>query len=175
MSELPTIYSWLGKEPGPKMLMEALKLYGVLEKQGNGNNPAILAWAKECGIKGYTADSIPWCGLFMAVVAQRAGKPLPGNPLWAKDWASWGDPVKSARLGDVLVFARDGGGHVGLYAGEDDAAYHVLGGNQGDAVSIKRVLKSRCIAIRNHYSTAVPDNVRSIRLAANGRLSTGEA
>jgi cell wall-associated NlpC family hydrolase len=35
-------------------------------------------------------------------------------------------------LGDVLVFRRGGGGHVALYVGEDEEAFHVLGGNQAD-------------------------------------------
>ena len=35
-------------------------------------------------------------------------------------------------LGDILTFKRNGGGHVGLYVGEDKDCYHVLGGNQGN-------------------------------------------
>jgi hypothetical protein len=41
----------------------------------------------------------------------------------------------------VLVFERPGGGHVGYYFGEDATAYHVLGGNQGDAVTIARIAR----------------------------------
>ena len=48
----------------------------------------------------------------------------------------------------MLVFTRPGGGHVGFYVGEDAAAYHILGGNQGDAVTIVRIVKSRYIARR---------------------------
>jgi hypothetical protein len=50
--------------------------------------------------------------------------------------------------GAVLVFEREGGGHVGFYVGEDSTHYHVLGGNQGDAVSIVRIARSRSIARR---------------------------
>ena len=175
MTKLPTAYTWLAQESGPKLLIEALKLYGTTEKSGPANNPVILAWAGECGIRGYGADSIPWCGLFVAVVARRAGKPLPKNPLWARDWATWGEPSLKPALGDVLVFSRDSGGHVGLYVGEDGLAYHVLGGNQGDCVSIKRIAKNRLIAARRLYSVGAPENVRAIRLAASGALSRNEA
>jgi uncharacterized protein (TIGR02594 family) len=175
---LPKAYAWLVNEPAPKMLIEALKLFGVRETNGAGNTPAIMGWARELGgdvARVYSADSIPWCGLFAAIVARRAGKSLPASPLWARAWASWGDRSPRASLGDVLVFVRPGGGHVGLYVGEDAGAYHVLGGNQGDAVSITRIAKSRCIAARRSYTIAAPPNVRPVRLAATGRVSKNEA
>jgi uncharacterized protein (TIGR02594 family) len=173
---LPPPYAWLAREGQPKMLVEALKLYGVRETPGPGDTPAVLAWASELNIKGYTADSIPWCGLFVAVVAHRAGKPLPPNPLWARNWAAWGKPSGQPALADVLVFGRDGGGgHVGLYVGEDAACYHVLGGNQHDSVSITRIAKSRLLEARRFYAVAPPANVRPVRLAASGEISRNEA
>ena len=36
-------YPWLLKENAPRMLIEALNLYGVKEKAGSENNPEILA------------------------------------------------------------------------------------------------------------------------------------
>lgn len=48
---IPEHYRWLEKETGPKMLLEAVKLYGIAEKKGDENNPEILAWAKELGLK----------------------------------------------------------------------------------------------------------------------------
>lgn len=172
---LPKAYSWLAAEPGPKMITEALKLYETQERRGSGNNPVILEWAKELGLRDYTADSIPWCGLFVSICAHRAGKPLAASPLWARSWADWGTKSPKAALGDILVFSRNGGGHVALYVGEDDNYYHCLGGNQGDAVSIVRISKERCIAVRRFYSVGVPANVRSVKLAANGTPSTNEA
>lgn len=173
---LPSAYSWLTREPGPKMLLEGLKLYGTLEAPGVANNPTILAWAKEVGLAAsYTADSIPWCGLFMALLAKRAGKPLPRKPLWALDWATWGQDAGQPEIGDVLVFVRDGGGHVALYVGEDAGAYHVLGGNQGDAVTITRIAKARLRAARHLYEIGEPANARPIILAATGAISENEA
>jgi uncharacterized protein (TIGR02594 family) len=174
---LPEKYKWLLNEPGPQMLVEALKLYGTKEMIGAGDNPEILAWAKETGLhKVYSNDSIPWCGLFMAVVAKRADKEIPKDPLWARNWAKFGQNVSEPGLGDVLVFQRGGGGHVGLYVGQDETAYHVLGGNQSDGVTITRIAKSRCIATRRpEWKIAQPENVRKIVLEADGELSTNEA
>jgi uncharacterized protein (TIGR02594 family) len=172
---LPTQYQYLENEGSPKMLVEALKLYGIKEKQGTEDNPVILEWAKECGLKDYTHDSIAWCGLTMAVVAKRADKTVPANPLWAKNWLNFGNKVSTAMLGDVLIFTRPTGGHVGLYVGEDETTYHVLAGNQGDQVSIARILKGRCIGIRKPiYQIGQPNNVRQIFLKSNSEISHNE-
>lgn len=141
-TKLPKQYAFLVKEPAPRMLIEALKWYGTKEVEGNMDNPVILAWAAELGVRQYTKDSIAWCGLLIALIAKRANKLLPNAPLWARDWLNWGNPVYTPKLGDVLIFSRKNGGHVGLYVGEDVTHYHVLGGNQGDAVSIVRIDKN---------------------------------
>lgn len=173
---LPTQYQWLEQEPSPKMLLEFLKMYGVTEAPGTGDNPTILAWAKETGLeKVYIHDSIAWCGLAAAVAAQRAGKEVPKDPLWALNWAKFGTHTNVPMLGDILVFTRTGGGHVGLYVGEDDTAYHVLGGNTSDKVTIARIAKARLYTARRPiYSIAQPTNVRRIILSSNGELSTNE-
>jgi uncharacterized protein (TIGR02594 family) len=189
-------YAWLNAEPGPRMLLEALKLFGTAEVQGPGNNPVILGWADEIGGKAgatayskwaakfYEDDSgIAWCGLMMAICAVRANvdnrpdRAPPDKFLAAASWATFGVPVAitDAQLGDVLVFWRDGGGHVGLYVGEDADSFHVLGGNQGDAVTIRRISKARCTSVRRPPYLNKPANVRPIRLAAAGTPSTNEA
>lgn len=175
---LPSRYGWLAREPGPKMIVEALKLFGTLEAPGASNNPTIVAWAKEVGgevADVYKADSIPWCGLFMAVVAKRAGKEIPKHPLWALSWSAFGAKSSAAALGDALVFVRNGGGHVGLYVGEDASAFHVLGGNQSDRVCITRVARARLYAARRPLYRVQPANVRPIHLEATGALSLNEA
>lgn len=170
-------YAWLNTLPGlPLMVAEGLRLLGTREKAGDGDNPEILAWAREVGLGStYKHDSIAWCGLFMAVVAKRAGKPAPAIPLRALAWSEVGDRSPTPGLGDVLTFFRPGGGHVGLYIGEDAQAFHVLGGNQGDAVSIARVEKSRLAAARRPRYKVAPAAVRPYQLAPAGALSTDEA
>jgi len=136
------------KLDGVKVIEIASKLIGTREIVGNKHNPIILNWAKELGLdKVYTNDEIPWCGLFIAYVVFKAGFTPVNNPLWARNWSTFGNKQTTAMLGDVLVFSRDKGGHVGLYVGEDDVCYHVLGGNQNNQVSITRIKKDRCISI----------------------------
>ena len=74
MTDLPKQYAWLETEPGPRILVEALKTYGTIEKPGEGSNPSILAWAKVTGLdRIYRNDATAWCGLAMAYVAGQAG------------------------------------------------------------------------------------------------------
>lgn len=175
--DLPKQYQWLLKEPGPRILTEALKTYGTIEKPGPGNNPSILQWAKEAGLdRIYKSDSTAWCGLWMAYITKQSGWDDPYNPLWARNWLNFGLPKQEAMLGDVLVFSRGSAGHVGLYVGEDATTYHVLGGNQSDRVMIKRIAKSRLLGIRRcPWRINQPANVRVVKLAAIGSLSTNEA
>lgn len=177
--KLPSQYQWLSKEPGPNILLEALKLHGTKEIKGVEHNPVILGWAQEIGgwiATFYKEDEIPWCGLFTAICAKRAGFPFNQKALSAKEWLNWGTQVTSPMLGDILVFGREGGGHVGLYVGEDDTAYHVLGGNQSDMVCISRIAKSRFLGARRcTWKHGQPKNVRPVRLAAAGGLSQNEA
>jgi uncharacterized protein (TIGR02594 family) len=175
---LPARYGWL-PQLGlalPKLLQVALPLYGTHEITGKLDSPVIMGWATEVGLRAiYTADEIAWCGLFMAVVAKRAGKPVPDGPLWALNWAKFGVEAGQPALGDVLTFTRTGGGHVGLYVGEDSSAYHVLGGNTSDAVTIARIDKKRLYRARRPAYNAAPSTVRPYILAAEGSLSTNEA
>jgi uncharacterized protein (TIGR02594 family) len=180
MTELPKKYAWLANETAPRMLIEALKLFGVAERLPIGDrtykdNPEVLSWAKELGLDGvYKRTETPWCGLFAAIIAKRAGKPIPKTPLWARDWAKWGTSTRP-ELGCILVFARGQvSGHVGLYVGEDADCYHVLGGNQRDSVCITRIPKSRILASRCAYR-AKPDSVRPVNLAPSGAVSENEA
>lgn len=174
--DLPKKYRWLLDIPTlPKLINEALKLYGTTEKVGPTSNPTIMDWSKEVEVP-YADDSVPWCGLFAAVVVQRAGKAFPTGPLWARNWAKYGTRSDDPGLGDVLVFARGTGGHVGFYVGQDDTAFHVLGGNQGDKVSIVRIGKDRLIAARRtKWTVAQPASVREYILAADGAISENEA
>lgn len=173
---LPPNYAWLAKEPGPKMLTEALALFGTTEVVGERDSPIIMGWAKECGLAAsYSADSVPWCGLFMAVCARRAGWEAPAKPLWALNWSKFGADAGQPELGDVLTFTRPGGGHVALYVGEDANHYHVLGGNQSDRVSIMRIEKLRLYAARRpEWKIAEPPNRRVVILKPVGAISHDE-
>jgi uncharacterized protein (TIGR02594 family) len=158
-------------------LVEAVKHIGTKEIVGKQHNPTILSWAKALGLeKVYTNDEIPWCGLFIAYCAHAAGLDVVKHPLWALNWNKYGNVAKVAMLGDVLTFTRNGGGHVGIYVGEDNTHYHVLGGNQNNSVSVSRIAKDRLSqARRTAWKIAQPASVRVVHLEAKGVITTNEA
>lgn len=170
-------YAWLKKETAPKILVEAVKHIGTKEIVGKQHNPTILSWAKALGLeKVYTNDEIPWCGLFVAYCAHAAGLDVVKHPLWALNWNKYGNVAKVAMLGDVLTFTRNGGGHVGIYVGEDATHYHVLGGNQNNSVSVSRIAKHRLSqARRTAWKVAQPASVRVVKLEPKGVITTNEA
>lgn len=178
---LPRQYTWLTREPAPRLLIEFLKLHGTQEDTGPDSNPVIINWAKEIGLwHVYKNDEIAWCGLAMGYAAAMAGWEYAprGNALWARNWLTWGNPVALGQemLADVLIFPRGTGGHVAIYVGEDDTYFHILGGNQSDAVNIKLKPKAELIAPRRcPWRIMQPPNVRKIFLASTGEVSTGEA
>ena len=157
----------------------AKSLIGTREIVGPRHNSTILAWAKKLGSKmlgiAVTDDETAWCGLFVAHCVSEAGLTPAPIAVRASSWETWGANLRADRLaeGAVLVFRRPGGGHVGFYVGEDATAYHVLGGNQSNAVNITRIAKDRCVARR--WPTGVPVTGAPVWVSGNGKLSTNEA
>lgn len=164
-------------KPLPWIISEGMKLIGITEIVGPKHNEDIMGWAKELSIGVYTKDEIPWCGLYVAIVCKYAKKGIISGPLWARNWLKWGVGVakNEAGLGDILVFERGSGGHVGLYIAEDKTCYHVLGGNQGNKVSITRVAKNRLLGARRAKYNNVPITVKPYLVASNGTISQNEA
>ncbi|SCB18355.1 TIGR02594 family protein [Rhizobium lusitanum] len=163
----------------PVWMREAYRFMGLKEVVGAGSNPTIIAWAQKLGgwIAGYFKDDdVPWCGLFQAhcIGATLPTEQLPSNPLGALNWSSFGKQLKAPALGAILTFQRTGGGHVGQYVGEDKAAYHVLGGNQSNSVSITRVDKGRLDDVRWPVTGGTPAGGR-VYLTPDGALSKDEA
>lgn len=181
---LPPQYKWLEElDVLPRTIEIGLGLLGTAEVVGKGSNRTILAWRDELNlagveIAGYSDDDIAWCGLFAAIVCYRRmgnKQEVVKSPLWARNWAQYGVKTVTAALGDVLVFVRNGGGHVGFYIGEDATCYHVLGGNQSNKVCITRITKNRCIAARRPPYKAKPACVKPYKLSATGSVSFNES
>lgn len=143
--------------PPPQRLALAPWITAATEVMGlheSRDNAELRAWLKRDGRTLGNPGSLPWCGDFCAT-AMRIGLPdeeMPGpvgeNPYWAKNWIHFGRRLSDPMLHSVVVFTRDGGGHVGFAIGQDAKDLYVLGGNQANEVNVSRISKSRLIGSR---------------------------
>lgn len=158
----------------PKWYREAESYIGLKEIHGSQHAPLILKmWT---AIRApFTNDETPWCAAFVGACLEWAGIRSTRSPR-ARSYETWGVPMKEGAIGAVLVFSRGkGAGHVGFYAGEDTGAYHVLGGNQGDAVNISRLPKSRLVAIRWPLMEPFPTSGKKVVVGKKLPTSKDEA
>ena len=156
-------------------MAEARRVLGRHEGRDNG---FLQKWLKSDGKTLGDPAKLPWCGDFVETCIRIAlpSEPFPGdlgeNPYWARNWSQFGRATQPT-YGAVLVFGRDGGGHVGFCVGEEGGSYAVLGGNQSNAVTIANIAKSRLIAARWPATFAAqPIYLPQTR---GGKLSTNEA
>lgn len=182
MPTLPKKYSWIStRGPLPKLVTAALNYLDLKETPGSGNNPIIMGMAKRLGVDNiYIGDSMSWCALFISYLCIIADKPMPYKQyeiLRAASFTNWGNPVEKGKeaFGDILVFKRPGGNHVGIYIAESDTTFHVLGGNQSDSVNFTEIKKDRLLAARRYYQIAPPASVKKYKLSSSGVVSTDEA
>lgn len=152
-------------------LMEARRHLGLKEVVGPQHNATILGWVKALG-GWFKDDETPWCGTFAAVCMKTAGQDVPEHWYRALDWARWGKPCDPV-VGAVVVFGRQGGGHVGFLVGESAANFYVLGGNQGNAVTITPIAKIRAVATR--WPAALKVTGGRLPAMSGGTVSRNEA
>jgi uncharacterized protein (TIGR02594 family) len=150
---------------------------GTKEVPGSKNSPIIMDWVKVIGerfpkfkkyLRGYSGDSIAWCGLTEAYCMAVNGIEPVEEFLWAQNWAKHGQPLTKPVVGAVLVFKRIGGGHVGHYESESRTHYVVRGGNQSDAVNLTKMAKSQLVknGIRWVPGYPMPGKAQKVDLGA---------
>lgn len=155
----------------PAYLTIARGYIGTRELTGKNDSPVLLNWWQR--FKAAWLYGQPWCGLLVAVCMKEAGMPYPQAFYRAKSWLDYGRKLNSPCLGAIVIFDRKGGGHVGFIIGLDHAnRLLVLGGNQGNKVSVMAFERSRVIGYR------LPDGVDLQQLpimSMNVALSESEA
>lgn len=180
MNELPWIdraRQYLGLQEDTRRLHHNEQLLDMLESMGSFNGEARAWWDD---------DETPWCGLFVGYALGLSQRYV------VKEWyraSAWGDSLMTSlprpAYGCIVTFTRNGGGHVGFVVGRDQQGnLMVLGGNQGNAVSIAPFAESR--ATGYYWPSRVGDGVftpsRPHRnrynlpvLTSDGQLSENEA
>ena len=125
----------------------------VKELPGNQDHPAIQ-WAHMlCGLGHSQPDEVPWCSSWLNLVAWLLGLPRSKSAA-ARSWLDVGTVIRldAAVPGyDVVVLKRGTNpaqGHVGLFAGLHGGRLYLLGGNQGNTVSIAAFDVADVIGVR---------------------------
>lgn len=137
---------------------KAVEDFGVKEWGGSRHNPVVVEYFREIGHSWIKDDETAWCAAFVGAILKRVGLPHTGK-LNARSYLNWGEPValEDAQKGDVVVFwrgSRSGWqGHVGFFSEQVGNNISVLGGNQGNSVSISPYSKNKLLGIRR-YSVA---------------------
>lgn len=134
----------------------AQRFVGTAEVPGAGDNPRIMSMLRLDG-DWPQGDEVPWCSAFVNYIAWLLRLPR-SKALNARSWLGVGRPIALADAqpeNDVVVFWRGSAdaatGHVGLYAGVEGDRVLVLGGNQGDSVSVSGYPMSRLLGVRRLY------------------------
>lgn len=133
-----------------KFLQAAFQEMNVKEVKGKNHNPRILQYHNTTKLKAST-DEVPWCSAFVNFIVMKCGVRGTESAL-ARSWEKWGYEIEKAIPGCVVVLSRGANpmyGHVGFYLYETKKNIYILGGNQGDAVSIAAYPKSRLVSYRS--------------------------
>lgn len=162
----------------PKYYEVALGEIGVREVPGAGSNPRIDAYLQTCGMSD---DATPWCAGFVGWSLDNGGNKGTGAAN-ARSYERWGVSAFAAheaihpanmQIGDVVVLRRgtkEWQGHVGFFAGAGRDGYiKLLGGNQGNAVSIAEFPVSDIRAVRRPKTASNSKSIASgVGAAATG-------
>lgn len=161
-------------EDAPKWHLAAAKMIGTHERTKRGGpNPVVQAMFPLSGLSEKSdCRRIPWCAIFVNAMLDEAGY-VGTNSAMARSFLKWGKPLDVPRVGCIVVLWRgdyDDGtyGHVGNFVREDAKYVYVLGGNQGDQVSVERFAKSRVLGYRWPRSLVTSKTTVGATVAALG-------
>ncbi len=101
-----------------------------------------------------------WCAAFVNATLQQSGQQGTGSNM-ARSFLKWGTEVNDPQRGDIAVFSRGDPngpfGHVGFFEGYNpDGTIRILGGNQGDAVSIASYSPDQLLGFRRGGGQPAP-------------------
>lgn len=156
----------------PAWLIEASRHIGKAEIPGVNSNPWVVSLWKAIKRGGIKDDATPWCAAFVGACLENVGI-VSSRFESAKSYLDWGIAQSTPCVGSIVVFTRDGGGHVGFVVGKTaGGALLVLGGNQGNEVNVRSFPLDRVSGYR--WPAAVPMNTDPLPIGS-ALATVGEA
>ena len=131
---------------------------GTTEGPGPADNPVIMEMYASVGHDWVEHDSVAWCAAFVGHCLERAGI-RSTRKLTARSYLDWGVPVEvaEAQQGDIGVIPRGSSswqGHVFFIDRIEGQWVWGLGGNQDNAVNVKRYPVSKLLGVQRAGSVA---------------------
>lgn len=137
---------------GHRLIQTASTVMGMDE---NAQNAALREYMANGGVNLDPAKTA-WCAAFVNGTLGHAGVSGTSSNM-ARSFLDWGnDASADPQVGDVIVLKRGKPpfGHVGFIAGvNEDGSFKVLGGNQGDSVSVSNYSGDKVLGIRRAAGT----------------------
>jgi len=149
---------------GPYTWMEfAIREYGIPGLSRRGRTVNVVAYLKATGV-GRSSDETAWCSAFVNWCMLMASFPGTGKAN-ARSWLEWGGASLDFPVyGCVVVLWRGSQngalGHVGFFVGMQGDNLLLLGGNQGNAVSVRPYSKERVLGLRWLEGFPLPEEDR---------------
>ena len=131
---------------------------GLSEGPGPADNPVIMEMYASVGHDWVEHDSVAWCAAFVGHCLERAGI-RSTRKLTARSYLDWGVPieVEDAQQGDIGIIPRGSSswqGHVFFIDRIEGPWVWGPGGNQDDAVNVKRYPVSKLLGVRRAGNVA---------------------
>jgi uncharacterized protein (TIGR02594 family) len=158
MNVLGRLHKATADDPNePPWIGLARSYIGEREVKGMAHNPVVVGFWKLAKLGGIKNDEVPWCAGFVGAMLEASGIRSARSDS-SRAYLKWGERMDVPEYGCVVVFNRPGGGHVGFCVGIDDLGrLLILGGNQGDAVSILPFWPDRVAGFRRvPWNGAIP-------------------
>lgn len=136
----------------PRWLTIARAELGVHETPGSKHTRRILEYLRTTRLPSRlaAADETPWCAAFVGWCIAQAGLES-SHSAAARSYLEWGGPLEAPRNGCIAVLTRpghEGSGHVGFWVGGTQHELLLLGGNQGNRVSMRLYDRDRLLGFR---------------------------
>ncbi|MEX0344398.1 MAG: TIGR02594 family protein [Rhizobiaceae bacterium] len=166
---LPPPNTFDGSAPWMEIAKREMKIWedeGLNEESGDGLKKVIEYFK---AVKLDTDKNLPWCGAFVGYCLQESDpsfkQTIVKGGARAANWINWGNinmrqfDLRDIPSGAIVVthpMFNGTSGHVGFASGKVSGTDKivVLGGNQGDKVSLRHIHKNRIRHIRWHNALA---------------------
>ncbi|AWN35770.1 TIGR02594 family protein [Methylobacterium radiodurans] len=161
----------------PAWLTLASHDLGTVEGIGKANNPKVIAYFKDAGFAGVKDDATAWCAVFVNAMLERAGR-RGSRSLAARSFEGWGVGLTEPALGCIATKKRGNSswqGHTGFVVGANKDQIFLLGGNQGDKVSVAAFKRSEFTAFRWPADVPLPVAAKLPTSIAGARSGVSEA